>query len=243
MQEQIIWKEWSDHEIYSESWTGEENQPTAKKVAVKSIKKIRKGKKLFIDSEYELYFNAISADSLTYRPSETSSRSNVFSRLPDILDIIQAFQNLPVNVQPLFNNFIPDLIGLMTVNINISVIETWNLLNGCLPGWIRTETNNTELNVLKEYHSVVFAEKDKVDELKLCENSRCGVTENFINQLKGTPQTVILNMKRQEPLTIPEENPPIPTWKRIRGPPISLRKDEERDPNSFEKAKQQGVIK
>ncbi|VDL58917.1 unnamed protein product [Hymenolepis diminuta] len=48
--------------------------------------------------------------------------------------------------------------------------------------------------------------------------------------MKGTPQTVLLNMKRQESLTISEENPPIPSWKRIRGPPISLRKDEERDP-------------
>lgn len=40
MQEQIIWKEWSDHEICSESWTDEENQPTTKKLAAKSTKKV-----------------------------------------------------------------------------------------------------------------------------------------------------------------------------------------------------------
>ncbi|VDO08137.1 unnamed protein product [Rodentolepis nana] len=230
MYERIIWKEWSYEEIYSESWTGEEKQPTVKKKSGKYTEKIRKGKKPFIDSEYANYMNTISADSLSYRPSESSTLSEVFSKVPDGLDIIEAFQDLPVNMQPLFNNIKTDLMDL----------ETWNALIGCLPEWIRNGTANDVVNASENYSAVVFAEMDKINEIKLCENSstvlpihllqRCGVIEDFINQLKGTPQTVLLKMKRQEPLKSPEENSPVPSWKHIRGPPMNLREDEERDP-------------
>nr|CDS31336.1 calpain 7 protein [Hymenolepis microstoma] len=220
MQERIIWKEWLDDEIYSESWTGEENRPTVKKKAMRSTEKIRIGRKVFIDSEHELFLNAISIDSLSYRPSESPTTSEVFSKFPDELDIIGAFQDLPANMQSLFNNVITDLMDL----------ETWNVLIGCLPEWIRTGTNNDVVNISEKNHSVAFAEIDKTDEIKLCENSRCGVIEDFVNQLKGTLQTVLLKMKRQEPLKIPEETSPTSSWKHIRGPPMSLKEDEERDP-------------
>ncbi|KAL5964462.1 hypothetical protein TSMEX_007802 [Taenia solium] len=53
---------------------------------------------------------------------------------------------------------------------------------------------------------------------------------DFLAKLEATPQKVLLQFRRQEALIDPQDRPPVPAWKKIRGPPKSLKEDEEHEP-------------
>ncbi|VDK37376.1 unnamed protein product [Taenia asiatica] len=53
---------------------------------------------------------------------------------------------------------------------------------------------------------------------------------DFLAKLEATPQKVLLQSRRQEAFIDPKDRPPVPAWKKIRGPPKSLKEDEEHEP-------------
>lgn len=53
---------------------------------------------------------------------------------------------------------------------------------------------------------------------------------DFVAKLEATPQKVLLQSQRQQPLIAPEDFPPVPAWKKVRGPPRSLKEVEEHEP-------------
>uniref|UniRef100_A0A5K3FN75 HMG box domain-containing protein n=2 Tax=Mesocestoides corti TaxID=53468 RepID=A0A5K3FN75_MESCO len=66
--------------------------------------------------------------------------------------------------------------------------------------------------------------------MKLCENTRSVVEQEFLEALKRTPTRALLKALRRQLLVSVEDLPPVPAWKKVRGPPRSLKVDEETEP-------------
>ncbi|CUT99315.1 calpain 7 protein [Echinococcus multilocularis] len=114
------------------------------------------------------------------------------------------------------------------------VKETWILLKPLLPEWQRLNKEN-KFDGAESERSVnsapfVFVEGKKEKDVLFSENTRSVMEAGFMANLEAKPQKLLLHFRRQQPLISPEDLPPVPAWKKIRGPPKSLKHDEEHEP-------------
>ncbi|EUB63136.1 hypothetical protein EGR_01940 [Echinococcus granulosus] len=114
------------------------------------------------------------------------------------------------------------------------VKETWILLKPLLPEWQRLNKEN-KLDAAESERSVnsapfVFVGGKKAKDVLLSENTRSVMEADFMANLEAKSQKVLLQFRRQQPLVSSEDLPPVPAWKKIRGPPKSLKQDEEHEP-------------
>ncbi|VDM30816.1 unnamed protein product [Hydatigera taeniaeformis] len=87
-----------------------------------------------------------------------------------------------------------------------------------------------ELEGRENSTSVVLVEVKKKKDVQFCENTRSVMEANFMAKLDTTPQKALLQSQRQQLLVSPKDLPTVPAWKKVRGPPKSLKKDEEKEP-------------
>ncbi|KAL5106367.1 hypothetical protein TcWFU_008180 [Taenia crassiceps] len=112
--------------------------------------------------------------------------------------------------------------------------ETWNLLKPLLPEWQRANKKHGHDAVQSEKSEnsapFVFVEVKKPKAVQFCKNTRGVMEADFLTRLMALPQRVLLQSRRQEPLLDPKDLPPVIAWKKVRGPPKSLKEDEEHKP-------------
>ncbi|VDD83382.1 unnamed protein product [Mesocestoides corti] len=116
-----------------------------------------------------------------------------------------------------------------------SVLRDWqdfNKSSPCTPSKPKIQDDRNEPNAIVHITTPCFYNYS-CSSGKICAfltSKRSVVEQEFLEALKRTPTRALLKALRRQLLVSVEDLPPVPAWKKVRGPPRSLKVDEETEP-------------